>query len=131
MLGVFEGRLGRGPGLVRGRAHVRVAARRSIPLSPLKSCVGGAGHGHEYLEGKVALVAVAAEAAAAAVVVTQGQAQKMARATMRTFTLPSSAAPGFRRMKVPRAAMNTYNNNLNWRKGCCGGGGGGGGGGGA
>ena len=35
----FEGRLGRGPDLVRVRARVRVAARRSISFCPLKGCV--------------------------------------------------------------------------------------------
>ena len=42
---------------------------------------------------------------------------KMARATMFTFTLLSSAAPRFRRLKMARATTNTFNNN-------CGGGGG-------
>ena len=57
----FEGRLGHGPDLVRGRARARVAARRSIPFLA---------HGFRRL--------------------------KMTRATMNTFTLPSSVALGFR-----------------------------------
>ena len=46
----------------------------------------------------------------------------MTRATMNTFTLPSSATPGFRRLKMARATTSTFNNSY-------GGGGGGGGGG--
>ena len=56
-----------------------------------------------------------------------GQLEKehatMARVTINTFTLPSSAAPGFHRMKLTRATTNTFNNN----NGSAGGGGGGGG----
>jgi len=71
--------LGVGPDLARGRAHFRVAARRSITfLAP----------GFRRL--------------------------KMTRATMNTFTLPSSVAPGFRHLKMARATTNTFN--YNWRR---------------
>ena len=33
---------------------------------------------------------------------------KMTRATMTTFTLPSSAAPGFRRLNITRVTTNTF-----------------------
>ena len=36
----------------------------------------------------------------------------MTRATISTFTLPSSAAPRFRRLKVARATTNTFNNTV-------------------
>jgi len=84
-----------GVGIVRGRARVRVAARRRIPfLAP----------GFRRL--------------------------KMARALMNTFTLPSSAAPGFRRLEMARATTSTFNKSYGGRVGGDGGGGGGGGGGG-
>jgi len=43
--------------------------------------------------------------------VAQGQVWKIARTTMSTLTLPSSAAPGFRRLKMACAMTNTFNNN--------------------
>jgi len=47
----------------------------------------------------------------------------MTRAMMNTFTLPSSAAPGFRRMKMARATTSTFNNNYGGGSGGgCGGG---------
>jgi len=54
----------------------------------------------------VEAAAVAAVAAVVVVVVTKAQAWKVACVKISTFTLPSSAAPGSRLLKITRAMIN-------------------------
>ena len=82
-----------------GGGRVRVAARRSIPKGALG--LGGGGQ-------------------------LEKERATMTRATMNIFTLPSFAAPGFRRMKMTRSTTSTSSNNYGGGDGGGGGGGGGG-----